>query len=109
VLQKAGVGANPHYLDVWHPTHQGNAYAVGRLISISFYSYTIFFNIHSKLNILFLVPIYGGVEEDPQASARRLEVGPLQYRRCVCCGWRYPAWKVSEYINYCLILIIVNL
>jgi hypothetical protein len=42
VLQKAGTGVNPHYFDVWPPTHHGNADVEVRLVSISFYSYTIF-------------------------------------------------------------------
>jgi hypothetical protein len=34
--------ADIHYLDVWQPAHQGNADTVEMLVSISFYSYTIF-------------------------------------------------------------------
>jgi hypothetical protein len=42
VLQKASTGADPHYLDVWQPAHQGNADTAEKLVSISFYSYAIF-------------------------------------------------------------------
>jgi hypothetical protein len=35
--------------------------------------------------------IYNRVEENPWASARGLEVGAFQCRRCVCYGWRHPA------------------
>jgi hypothetical protein len=42
VLQKESTGVDPHYLDVWQPTYQGNAEVAERLVSISFYSYTIF-------------------------------------------------------------------
>jgi hypothetical protein len=42
VLQKASIGVDPHYLDVWQPTHQGNADAVKKMVSISFYSYASF-------------------------------------------------------------------
>jgi hypothetical protein len=65
--------------------------------------------LHSYLTQYFVGPIYEGVEEDPGARATRPEVGALQRRRCVCCVQRYPAWKVSEYINYCLKLSIVGL
>jgi hypothetical protein len=51
VLQKASTGANPHYLDVWQPAHQGNAKAAEKLVSISFYSYTIF--VTCVLNSIF--------------------------------------------------------
>jgi hypothetical protein len=42
VLQKKHTGVDPHYFVVWEPTHQGNADAVEGLVTISFYSYTIF-------------------------------------------------------------------
>jgi hypothetical protein len=42
MLQKVSTGVDPHYLDVWQPTHQGNAYAIEKLVSINFYSYTLF-------------------------------------------------------------------
>jgi hypothetical protein len=42
VLQKASTGVNPHYFDVWQPTHHDNAGVAEMLVSISFYSYTIF-------------------------------------------------------------------
>jgi hypothetical protein len=41
MLQKASTVADPCYLDVWQPTHHGNADAVERMASISFYSYAI--------------------------------------------------------------------
>jgi hypothetical protein len=63
----------------------------------------------SYLTQYFVGPIYGGVEEDPRARCTRPNVGPLQHRQCVCYGQRYPTWKVSEYINYCLKLVIVSL
>jgi hypothetical protein len=93
VLQKTSSRVDPHYLDVWQSAHQGNAEVVERLISISFYSYTIFVTFITQY---FIGWIYGGVEEDQRARARRLEVSPLQCRYCVCCRRRYPAWKVSE-------------
>jgi hypothetical protein len=42
VLQKACTRVDPHYLDVWQPAQQGNAEAMERLVTISFYSYAIF-------------------------------------------------------------------
>jgi hypothetical protein len=42
VLQKKRTGTDPHYFDVWQPTHQGNTDAAERLVSISFYPYAIF-------------------------------------------------------------------
>jgi hypothetical protein len=51
VLQKASTGVDPHYLDVWQPAHQDNEEAVEKLVSISFYSYTIF--VTSVLNSIF--------------------------------------------------------
>jgi hypothetical protein len=33
---------DPHYFDVWQPAHHSNIDAAERLVSISFYSYTIF-------------------------------------------------------------------
>jgi hypothetical protein len=42
MLQKASTRADPPYLHVWQPAHQGNAEAAEGLVSISFYSYTIF-------------------------------------------------------------------
>jgi hypothetical protein len=107
MLHKATTRVDPHYLDVWQLAHQGNTDAVERLVSISFYSYTIF--VTFTLNSIFLGPLYGGVEEDARSSARRLEVGPLQRRRCICYRRRYLAWKASEYINYCLTLSNVSL
>jgi hypothetical protein len=57
----------------------------------------------------FVGLIYRGVDERPRARATKPKVDPLQHRRCVCCGRKYPVWKVSEYINYCLKLSIVSL
>jgi hypothetical protein len=51
VLQKASTRVDAHYLDVGQPTHQGNANATEKLVSISFYSYTIF--VTSVLNSIF--------------------------------------------------------
>jgi hypothetical protein len=42
VLQKAGTGVDPHYLDLWKPAHQSNANATEKLVSISLYSYALF-------------------------------------------------------------------
>jgi hypothetical protein len=57
VLQKASTGADPHYLDVWQPAHQGNVDAAEKLVSISFYSYAIF--VTSVLNsILYRTDIW---------------------------------------------------
>jgi hypothetical protein len=42
VLQKKSVGADPHYLDVWAPAHEGDAAAVEKLVSNHFYHYTSF-------------------------------------------------------------------
>jgi hypothetical protein len=42
MLHKASIGADPHYFDVWQPTHHGNIDEVERLVSSSFYSYVIF-------------------------------------------------------------------
>jgi hypothetical protein len=42
VLQKKHIGVDPYYFDVWEPAHQGNADAVERLVTISFYSYATF-------------------------------------------------------------------
>jgi hypothetical protein len=42
VLKKASTGAEPHYLDVWQPAHQGNVDTTEMLVSIAFYSYTLF-------------------------------------------------------------------
>jgi hypothetical protein len=36
VLQKANTRANPHYLDVWQPAHQGNADKGEKLVNINF-------------------------------------------------------------------------
>jgi hypothetical protein len=44
--------------------------------------------------------IYKRVEENLWASARGPEVSALQCPRCVCCGWRHPAWKLCEDIDY---------
>jgi hypothetical protein len=41
-LQKASIGVNPHYFDVWQPAHHGNEDAIERLVNRSFYSYAIF-------------------------------------------------------------------
>jgi hypothetical protein len=51
MLQKASPGANPLYIDVWQPIHHNNADAAERIVSISFYSYTIF--VMLKLNSIF--------------------------------------------------------
>jgi hypothetical protein len=107
VLQKKCTGVKPHYFDVWEPAHQGNADAVERLLTISFILTQ--YLLSSYLTQYFVGPIYGGVEEDPWARGTRLEVSSLLPHRCVCYGRRYLAWKVSEYINYCLKLSIVRL
>jgi hypothetical protein len=51
VLKKASTEVDPHYLDVWHPAHQGNADVAKKLVSISLYSYTLF--VISVLNSIF--------------------------------------------------------
>jgi hypothetical protein len=107
MLQKKCTRVNPHYFDVWQPAHQGNVDAAERLVAISFI--LMEYLLYSYLTQYFVGPIYGGVEEDPRDRGTRSEVGPLQHRRCVCYGQRYLAWKVSEYINYCLKLSIVSL
>jgi hypothetical protein len=71
MLQKKHTDVDPHYFNVWEPTHQGNA--------------------------------------DPRVRGTRPEVGHLRPRYCICYGRRYPTWKVSEYINYCIMLSIVSL
>jgi hypothetical protein len=48
------------------------------------------------------------LKKNQRARSRRLEVGILQHRCCVCYGQSYPAWKVCEGIN-CLPLSIVSL
>jgi hypothetical protein len=42
MLLKKCTGVDPRYFDVSEPTHQGNADAVERLVTISSYSYAIF-------------------------------------------------------------------
>jgi hypothetical protein len=76
VLQKASTGDNPHYLNVLQPAHHGNADAANKLVSISFYSYASI--VISVLNSIFYRMIFRGVEEDPQAKARRHEVDTHQ-------------------------------
>jgi hypothetical protein len=51
VLQKASTGANHHYLDVWQPSHQSNADATKKVVSINFYYYASF--VISVLNSIF--------------------------------------------------------
>jgi hypothetical protein len=66
VLQKASIGDNPHYLDVWQPAHQGNADAAEKLISISFYSYASF--VIFVLNSIFCkTDIHRPALEDPRS------------------------------------------
>jgi hypothetical protein len=36
LLQKASIGVDPHYLDVWQPTHQGNESTTEKRVSIVF-------------------------------------------------------------------------
>jgi hypothetical protein len=42
VLQKKSTGADPHYLDVWAPAHEGDAAATEKLVSNNFYRYASF-------------------------------------------------------------------
>jgi hypothetical protein len=42
VLQKKSTGADPHYLDVWAPTHEDDAAAAEKLVSNNFYHYASF-------------------------------------------------------------------
>jgi hypothetical protein len=42
VLPKKSTGANPHYLDVWVPAHEGDAAAAEKLVSNNFYLYMSF-------------------------------------------------------------------
>jgi hypothetical protein len=107
MLQKASTGVNPHYFDVWQPAHHDKADAAERLVSIPFFLTE--YLLCSYLTQYFVGPIYGGVEEGPWARATRPKDGPLKRQCCICCGQRYPAWTVSEYINYCLKLNIVSL
>jgi hypothetical protein len=40
MLPKKSSGVDPHYLDVWLPTHNGDANVVKKLISNNFKCYT---------------------------------------------------------------------
>jgi hypothetical protein len=42
VLQKKHIRVDPHYFDIWEPTHQGSTDAVEWLVTVSSYSYAIF-------------------------------------------------------------------
>jgi hypothetical protein len=42
VLQKKSTRANPHYLDVWAPAHEGDATTAEKLVSNNFYRYALF-------------------------------------------------------------------
>jgi hypothetical protein len=51
-VQKKSSGADPHYLDVWLPTHDGDADAAEKLVSKNFKCYTQFVIYPCLLNIL---------------------------------------------------------
>jgi hypothetical protein len=51
VLHNASIGTDPHYMDFWQLAHQGNVDTTEKLVSISFYSNTIF--VTSVLNSIF--------------------------------------------------------
>jgi hypothetical protein len=42
VLQKKSTGADPHYLDVWVPAHEGDDAVSEKLVSNNFYRYVSF-------------------------------------------------------------------
>jgi hypothetical protein len=71
VLQKKSTGSDPHYLDVWAPTHEGDAAAAEKLVS-NIFTVTRHLLYPIELNILQgryteeLSKIHGLELEDPR-------------------------------------------
>jgi hypothetical protein len=56
LLQKAGIGVEPHYLDVWVPMHWDDPHSQHKLVSINFfYSYVCIIICFIGVNKLIVV------------------------------------------------------
>jgi hypothetical protein len=107
MLHKKSTGVEPHYLDVWLPTHDDDEVRAEKLASniIKCYAtFVIYPYVHTQYSVGL---IYTRVEENPRACAREPEVGALQHQCCVSFGQRHPAWKVCQNAD-CFPLTIVS-
>jgi hypothetical protein len=80
--------------------HDDDDASAAKLISNNIMCYAIFVIYLYVLTQYSAGTIYTRVEENPWGWPRGPTVGALQLRCCVCCGWRNPAWKVCEDIDY---------